>query len=99
LLTPGDEKLMQEVFHDIQHEVPVIPCRNMEPGTRLSNLKGILPTRNFQRTTFDKIEQIDGDAMLRTIYSGRGHVQDVDRMSEGGEPKPYSVSSEYEFPV
>jgi len=36
-----------------------------------ANLNGILPTKNFQVTTFSDISKIDGDAMLNTIYTGK----------------------------
>jgi len=36
-----------------------------------ANLNGILPTKNFQTTTFGEISKIDGDAMLSTIYAGK----------------------------
>lgn len=67
------KKLMQEVFHDIQHDgsCDTLSKYGTWNTTGPSNLKGILPTRNFQRTTFDKIEQIDGDAMLKTVYAGK----------------------------
>jgi aldehyde:ferredoxin oxidoreductase len=35
------------------------------------NVKGILPTKNFQKTTFEEIEQIDGEGLLKTIYAGK----------------------------
>jgi aldehyde:ferredoxin oxidoreductase len=69
----GMKKLMQEVFHDIQHDgtCDTLSKYGTWNTTGPSNLKGILPTKNFQRTTFEKIEQIDGDAMLKTVYSGK----------------------------
>jgi len=69
----GMKKLIQEVFHDIQHDgsCDTLSKYGTWNTTGPSNLKGILPTKNFQRTTFEKIEQIDGDAMLNTIYAGK----------------------------
>lgn len=98
----GTKKLMQEVFHDIQHDgtCDTLSKYGTWNTTGPSNLKGILPTKNFQKTTFEKIDQIDGDAMLKTIYSGKrtcpGCPIGCRRVvkAEG----PYSVSPEYGGP-
>jgi aldehyde:ferredoxin oxidoreductase len=69
----GMKKLMQEVFYDIQHDgsCDTLSKYGTWNTTGPSNLKGILPTKNFQRTTFEKIDQIDGDAMLKTVSAGK----------------------------
>lgn len=65
-----------------------------------ANFKGILPTKNFQKTTFEYIDKIDGDAMLNSIWVGKRtclgcaigcrHVVKIE--------KPYSVSPDLEGP-
>ena len=65
-----------------------------------ADFKGILPTKNFQKTTFEYVDKIDGDAMLDSIWVGKGtcpgcvigcrHVVKVE--------KPYSVSPDLEGP-
>jgi len=65
-----------------------------------ANFKGILPTKNFQKTTFEYIDRIDGDAMLKSIWVGKRrcpgcaigcrHVVKVD--------EPYRVSTDLEGP-
>jgi aldehyde:ferredoxin oxidoreductase len=65
-----------------------------------ADFKGILPTRNFQKTTFEYIDRIDGDGMLNSIWVGKRtcpgcaigcrHVVKVE--------KPYPVSPDLEGP-
>lgn len=65
-----------------------------------ADFKGILPTKNFQKTTFEYVDKIDGDAMLDSIWVGKRscpgciigcrHVVKVE--------KPYSVSADLEGP-
>jgi aldehyde:ferredoxin oxidoreductase len=98
----GMKKLIQEVFHDIRHDgsCDTLSKYGTWNTTGPSNLKGILPTKNFERTGFEKIEQIDGDAMLKTVYSGKrtcpGCPIGCRRVvkAEG----PYAVSPEYGGP-
>jgi aldehyde:ferredoxin oxidoreductase len=96
------KKLMQEVFYDIQHDgsCDTLSKYGTWNTTGPSNLKGILPTKNFQRTIFEKIEQIDGDAMLSTIYAGKrtcpGCPIGCRRVVKAGGP--YEVSPEYGGP-
>jgi aldehyde:ferredoxin oxidoreductase len=98
----GMKKLMQEVFYDIQHDgsCDTLSKYGTWNTTGPSHLKGILPTKNFQRTTFEKIEQIDGDAMLKNIYAGKrtcpGCPIGCRRVVKAGEP--YAVSPEYGGP-
>jgi aldehyde:ferredoxin oxidoreductase len=69
----GMKKLMKEVFYDIQHDgsCDTLSKYGTWNTTGPSNLKGILPTKNFQRTTFEEIGHIDGDALIKTIYEGK----------------------------
>ena len=98
----GMKKLIQEVFYDIQHDGSCDTLSKYGTWNTIgpSNLKGILPTKNFQRTTFEKIAQIDGDAMLNTISSGKrtcpGCPIGCRRVVRAGEP--YHVSPEYGGP-
>ena len=98
----GMKKLTQEVFYDIQHDgsCDTLSKYGTWNTTGPSNLKGILPTKNFQRTTFEKIEQIDGDAMLKTIYAGKrtcpGCSIGCRRVVKAGGP--YAISPEYGGP-
>lgn len=65
-----------------------------------ADFKGILPTKNFQKTTFEYIDKIDGDAMLNSISAGKRscpgcaigcrHVVKAE--------KPYSVFPDLEGP-
>lgn len=65
-----------------------------------ADFKGILPTKNFQKTTFEYIDKIDGDAMLNSISVGKRscpgcaigcrHVVKAE--------KPYSVFPDLEGP-
>jgi len=95
-------KLLKEISYDIQHDgtCDTLSKYGTWNTTGPSNLKGILPTKNFQRTTFEKIEQIDGDAMLETIYTGKrtcpGCPIGCRRVVKAGEP--YAVSHEYGGP-
>jgi len=65
-----------------------------------ANLNGILPTKNFQITTFSEINKIDGDAMLNTIYAGKrtcpGCPIGCRRVVKG--ETPYSFSTEFGGP-
>jgi len=65
-----------------------------------ANLNGILPTKNFQTTTFSEISKIDGDAMLNTIYAMKrtcpGCPIGCRRVVKG--ETPYSFSSEFGGP-
>jgi aldehyde:ferredoxin oxidoreductase len=65
-----------------------------------ANLNGILPTKNFQITTFSEIGKIDGDAMLNTIYAGKrtcpGCPIGCRRVVKG--ETPYSFSTEFGGP-
>lgn len=60
-----------------------------------ANLNGILPTKNFQTTTFSEIGKIDGDAMLNTIYAGKrtcpGCPIGCRRVVKGDTPYPFST--------
>lgn len=68
--------------------------------TAPGNIKGILPTKNFQKTTFEKVAEIDGEAMLKTVSAGKrscpGCPIGCRRVvkAEG----PYQVSPEYSGP-
>jgi hypothetical protein len=61
---------------------------------------GIMPVRNFQKTGYDKIELVDGDALLRTIYAGKrtcpGCPIGCRRVVKGNDR--YPVSEEYGGP-
>lgn len=98
----GMKKLMQEVFYDIQHDgtCDTLSKYGTWNSTGPSNLKGILPTKNFQRTTFEEISHIDGDAMIKTIYEGKrtcpGCPIGCRRVVKGAGP--YHVSSEFGGP-
>jgi aldehyde:ferredoxin oxidoreductase len=98
----GMKKLMQEVFYDIQHDgtCDTLSKYGTWNSTGPSNLKGILPTRNFQRTTFEEVGRIDGDAMIKTIYEGKrscpGCPIGCRRVVKGGDP--YPVSPEFGGP-
>jgi aldehyde:ferredoxin oxidoreductase len=65
-----------------------------------ANLNGILPTKNFQATTFSEIDKINGDAMLSTIYAKKrtcpGCPIGSRRVVEG--ETPYSLSPEFAGP-
>jgi aldehyde:ferredoxin oxidoreductase len=65
-----------------------------------ANLNGILPTKNFQATTFSEIDKIDGDAMLHAIYTGKrtcpGCPIGCRRVVKG--ETPYSFSTEFGGP-
>jgi len=62
-----------------------------------ANLNGILPTKNFQATTFSNINKIDGDALLSTVYIGKkacpGCPIGCRRVIEG--EVPYTLSPEF----
>jgi len=100
---PGElKKLIQEVFYDIEHDgsCDTLSKYGTWNTTGPSNLKGILPTKNFQRTTFEKIGLIDGDAMLNTIYSGKRTCPGCPigcRRVVKAEP-PYQASPDYGGP-
>lgn len=61
---------------------------------------GVMPVRNFQKTGFDRIERVDGDALLGTIYAGKrtcpGCPIGCRRVVKGDER--YQVSEEYGGP-
>lgn len=65
-----------------------------------AHLNGILPTKNFQTTGFSEIGQIDGDALLETIYAGKrtcpGCPIGCRRVVKG--ELPYSFSTEFAGP-
>jgi aldehyde:ferredoxin oxidoreductase len=67
-------------------------------STGPANLNGILPTKNFQTTTFSEISKIDGDAMLNTIYAGKrtcpGCPIGCRRVVKGETPYPFSTEFE-----
>jgi len=95
-------KLLKEISHDILHDgtCDTLSKYGTWNTTGPSNLKGILPTKNFQRTTFEKIGLIDGDAMLNTIYSGKRTCPGCPigcRRVVKAEP-PYQASPDYGGP-
>jgi len=95
-------KLLKEISHDILRNgtCDTLSKYGTWNTTGPSNLKGILPTRNFQRTTFEKIGLIDGDAMLNTIYSGKRTCPGCPigcRRVVKAEP-PYQASPDYGGP-
>ena len=98
----GMKKLMKEVHYEVLHDgsCDTLSKYGTWNNTGPSNVKGILPTRNFQRTTFDKIDQIDGDAMLNSISAGDrtcpGCPIGCRRVVKSGEP--YRLSPEYGGP-
>lgn len=63
--------------------------------TAPAHLNGILPTKNFQTTSFSEIGQIDGDALLETIYAGKrtcpGCPIGCRRVVKGEIPYPFST--------
>ncbi|HHY48037.1 MAG TPA: aldehyde ferredoxin oxidoreductase family protein [Firmicutes bacterium] len=68
----GLSRLVRELNHAIRTDGS---CDSLAKygtwnSTAPANLNGIIPTKNFRFTTFDKTSEIDGDAMLRTIYAG-----------------------------
>lgn len=96
------KRLMKEVYDRIQHDgsCDTLAKYGTWNNTGPSNLKGTLPTENFKRTTFEKIDQIDGDAMLNNMAAGKrtcpGCPIGCRRVVEVGEP--YHVSTEYGGP-
>ncbi len=98
----GMKRLKQEVFYDIKHfgSCDTLSKYGTWNTTGPSNLKGTLPTKNFQKTSFEKIAQIDGEAMLKTVYLGKRTCPGCPigcRRVVGAEG-PYAVSSEYGGP-
>jgi len=98
----GMKALMKEVYYEVRHDgsCDTLSKYGTWNSTGPSNLKGTLPTKNFQKTTFEKIKQIDGDAMLNKISAG-------DRTCPGcpigcrrvvKSDKPYRLSPEYGGP-
>jgi len=96
------KNLMKEIHYEVLHDgsCDTLSKYGTWNNTGPSNLKGTLPTKNFQRTTFDEIDQIDGDAMLSRIYAG-------DRTCPGcpigcrrvvKSEQPYRVSPQYGGP-
>jgi len=69
-------------------------------STAPAQLKGILPTKNFQKTSFEGIDKIDGDAMVKKILVGRRTCYACPircrRVVEA--ETPYKVSPEYGGP-
>ncbi len=66
------KSLAREIIRDIRADGS---CDSLSKygtwnSTAPANLNGIIPTKNFQLTTFDEISRIDGDAMLKTVYAG-----------------------------
>jgi aldehyde:ferredoxin oxidoreductase len=98
----GMKKLIKEVFYDIQHDgsCDTLSKYGTWNTTGPSHLKGILPTKNFQKTTFEEIARIDGDAMLKALSAGKrtcpGCPIGCRRVVEVGEP--YQVSPDYGGP-
>ena len=98
----GMNHLMKEVYDLVQNDgsCDTLAKYGTWNNTGPSNLKGTLPTENFKRTTFEKIDQIDGDAMLNTISAGKrtcpGCPIGCRRVVKVGEP--YNVSTEYGGP-
>ncbi|HHY47861.1 MAG TPA: aldehyde ferredoxin oxidoreductase family protein [Firmicutes bacterium] len=95
-------KLLKEVNHAIVHDGS---CSTLSQyGTwntcAPASLNGVLPVRNFQTTGFDRIDRIDGDALLRTIYAGKrtcpGCLIGCRRVVKGNQE--YPVSEEFGGP-
>jgi aldehyde:ferredoxin oxidoreductase len=99
----GLKTLMRKVLHEIQHDGTCDALSKygtwnvIGPG----NVKGILPTKNFQKTTFEKVEQIDGEGLLKTIYAGKracpGCPIGCRRVVKGGGLYP-EISQDYGGP-
>lgn len=98
----GMKALMKEVHYDVRHDgsCDTLSKYGTWNSTGPSNLKGTLPTKNFQKTTFEKIDQIDGDAMLNNISAGKrtcpGCPIGCRRVVKSEQP--YRVSPEYGGP-
>jgi aldehyde:ferredoxin oxidoreductase len=90
-------RLMKEISSKIQTDgtCDTLSKYGTWNTTGPANLNGILPTKNFQLTTFSDISKIDGDAMLNTIYAGKrtcpGCPIGCRRVVKGETPYPFST--------
>jgi len=98
----GMKALMKEVYYEVLHDGSCETLSKYGTWNNIapSNFKGTLPTRNFQKTTFEKIDQIDGDAMLNGISAGKrtcpGCPIGCRRVVKSEEP--YRLSPEHSGP-
>ncbi len=98
----GMKNLLKEVHYEVRHDGSCDTLSKYGTWNNIgpSNLKGTLPTRNFQMGTFEKIDRIDGDTMLNTISAGKrtcpGCLIGCRRVVKVGQP--YNVSPKYGGP-
>ncbi len=98
----GMKDLIKQVHYEVLHDGSCDTLSKYGTWNNIgpSNLKGTLPTKNFQRTTFEKIDQIDGEAMLNSISAGDrtcpGCPIGCRRVVKGEQP--YRVLPEYGGP-
>jgi aldehyde:ferredoxin oxidoreductase len=98
----GMKNLLKEVHYEVLHDGSCDTLSKYGTWNNIgpSNFKGTLPTKNFQRGTFEKIDEIDGDTMLNTISAGKrtcpGCPIGCRRVVKVGQP--YNVSPEYGGP-